>query len=84
MKTEMNIAYPEYLTYDKLIEKENHDITIEYFKKCINNIDSKEFTDNELLFLFNKYKVSYLSEPVKLNIGKTEKLYTLTYKFTLV
>ena len=84
MKTEMNITYPGYLTYDKLIEKENHDTTIEYFKKCINNIDSKEFTDNEILFLFNKYKVSYLSEPVKLNIGKTEKLYTLTYKFTLV
>lgn len=77
----LKIEYNGYLTYDELIEKESLEITIEHFKKCINN---KKIDNNEILFLFNKYKVSYLSEPVKLNIGKTQKLYKLIYNFTLV
>ena len=37
-----------------------------------------------ILFLFNKYSVSYISEPIKLSNDKSTKLYTLTYKFILI
>lgn len=84
LKPEMSVTYPSYLTYDALLENEKTDITIEYFTKCINKGCNKKYNKNEILFLFNKYKVSYLSEPVKLDIGKSNKLYKLTYKFILI
>ena len=43
-----------------------------------------QFDDNEILFLYNRYKVEYDTVCVGLNAVKTQKLYTLTYKFTLL
>ena len=42
------------------------------------------FTDDEILFLYNRYNVNYDSVCVGLNIDRTEKIYTLTYKFKLL
>lgn len=84
LKSEMQIKYPKYVDYDNLLIAENEENTLNYFIKCINSGVNKKYSENEILFLFNKYKVNYLSTPIKLDIGKSNKLYQLTYKFTLI
>ena len=53
--------------------------------KCLNKYHKyNEYKENKILFLFNKYKTQYISESKKLNLNTSEKLYSLTYKFTLI
>ena len=71
-------------TYDELIKLQKDEIVIEKFKGYMNIGRVNKFDDNEILFLFNKYKVEYDSKSVGLNYNRTQKLYTLTYKFSLL
>ena len=71
-------------TYDELLELQKDEIVIEKFKGYMNIGRVNKFDDNEILFLFNKYKVEYDSKSVGLNYNRTQKLYTLTYKFSLL
>ena len=71
-------------TYDELIELEREEVVVEKFKKHVLMSKLYQFDDNEILFLYNKYKVEYDTQCVGLNGVKTQKLYTLTYKFTLL
>ena len=84
LNEEIIITLDDNLTYDELVNiYETEEKTIEIFKKHINNIVKKELNTNIILFLYNKYNVSYLTSSSKLNIHKNNKLYNISYKFTL-
>lgn len=69
--------------YDEIIALEKESVVINKFKEYILKDKLNTYTDAEILFLYNRYKVEYDAECVGLNPSKTEKIYTLTYKFTL-
>lgn len=73
----------EIIPYSKLIDKENYDETVNIFKSYINKyINIKE--NDEILFLFKKYKVNYDTSIVGTTLDGSEKTYKLKYKFTLL
>lgn len=80
----ITIPIKKSLTYDELIDRESYENTIKEFKKYIKKINKNALNENQLLFLYNKYKVRYISDPIKLNISKSFKLYKLIYKFELI
>ena len=71
-------------TYDELLKAESNDVVYKLFRNYIqkrhNNVALKE---NEILFLFNKYNVTFKSNFVKFDMTLTHKLYTLKYIFKL-
>lgn len=73
----------EIIPYSKLIDKENYTETVNIFKSYINRyINIKE--NDEILFLFKKYKVNYDTSIVGTTLDGSEKTYKLKYKFTLL
>ena len=84
LEEEFIISLDDTVDYDQLVnEYETETKTLDLFKKYVNNITKKQLNINIILFLFNKYNVSYQSEIYKLNSEKTKKLYKISYKFTL-
>lgn len=85
MVPKFEIKFNKYFTYEEILEFEKNEKIIEYFTNYVQkfNINSK-LEKNEILFLFNKYKVTFISNPIKLDLNKTKKLYTLKYIFTLL
>lgn len=81
LETEFEIFISDNLTYDELLKQQDTSIIIEQFTKHINNGKKVKYNDDEILFLFNRYDVQYLSAPIKLK--NDEKIYNLTYKFIL-
>jgi len=71
-------------TYEQLHELETEEHTIDMFAGYMNTGRVTKFDENEILFLYRKYKVEYDSKSVGLDYTRTEKLYTLTYKFSLL
>lgn len=84
LETHFEIKINGKMTYDELLTKETDDVVFELFKKRLNGRIRTKYDDDELLFLLNKYKVSYDSVAVGLNMQHTEKLYTLTIVFDLL
>lgn len=82
LETEIKIPVTRNLTYDELLQYESDAKTLEVFASHINK--KKAYSGDELLFLYKKYKVSFDSTSVKLKLDKSEKLYKLTYIFTLL
>lgn len=54
------------------------------FKEYINNGEKYIYNNDDMLFLYNRYEVKCYTECTGLNSEKTEKIYTLTYKFILL
>ena len=80
---EININ--KHLTYDEIIEYEKEKVILEYFTKYVNKyIHNFNLDKNQILFLFNKYKIEYHSTPVVLTYLRDKKLYSLKYIFTLI
>lgn len=67
--------------YSEILEKETYSETLKQFRRHVS--ECYEFTDDEIEFLYNKYKVEYISDPVKFKLGGKSKYYTLTYRFLL-
>ena len=68
-----------------LIEYEKEKVILEYFTKYVNKyIHNFNLDKNQILFLFNKYKIEYHSTPVVLTYLRDKKLYSLKYIFTLI
>lgn len=71
-------------TYDELLKAEDNATVYNLFKNYIrkrhNNLTIDE---NEILFLFNKYNVTFKSNFSKLDLALSNKLYTLKYIFSL-
>jgi len=88
LKPSFEVSVENLLTYEQLLEYENAINTYNTFKKYIsqfiktNNYNSDE--ENKILFLFNKYVVSYHSISVKLNTYQNKKLYKLKYIFNII
>lgn len=70
-------------TYNELIEMETDEMTINTFIKLITKSTSIKYTDDEILFLYKKYKHSYSSVCIGLNTSLDEKMYSLKYIFEL-
>lgn len=68
-------------TYEELLELESNENTFKVFKSCIKN--QSRFSEDELIFLYNRYEHSYSTICVGLNSSLTEKLYTIEYIFNL-
>ena len=75
-------TYPKYVKEEVLATLEDEEHTIEVFKQLLGT--NKEFSEDEILFLYNYYKVTYDTVPVKLSLDGTKKLWKLIYKFTLM
>ena len=85
LENQIIIEINEYLTYEKLLEYETFEKTFEYFKNYVKKfIKINKDNDNQILFLFNKYKVSYHSNPISLDFLSNEKLYKIKYIFNLI
>ena len=84
LEPHFEMPIPGKMTYDELLNKESEELVFELFKKRLNGRSGKKYDDTETLFLLNKYKVSYNSTSVCLNMQYTEKLYTLTIVFDLL
>jgi len=84
LEEEFIISLKDIIDYDQLVnEYETEEKALYLFKKYVNRITKKQLNINIILFLFNKYVVSYQSDIHKLNSEKTKKLYKISYKFTL-
>lgn len=79
--TYLYYIYPKYVKEEvlKILEDEEH--TLEVFKQLL--CTNRKFTEDEVLFLYNHYKVTYDSVPIKLMIDNSSKLWKLIYKFAL-
>lgn len=84
LENEFEYSNTKLYTYNELLEAESDEIVYKLFRNYIqkrhNNITLEE---NEILFLFNKYNVTFKSNFVKLDMTLTNKLYTLKYIFSL-
>jgi len=84
LEQEIIIEKKDYYDYNTLLSLESKEVIFEEFKNYIIKYLKSDIIDNDkILFLFNRYKYNLLSEPVKLNLLNTGKLYKLVYKFTL-
>lgn len=79
-----DIEIKQLLTYEDLLIAQTKQNTLEQFKKYIYQHSKNQFVDNQILFLFNRYKVDYLHNCDSLTIDLTAKLYKLVYRFTLL
>lgn len=80
---ELEYSSNKVYTYNDIIFAESESQTIEVFKKCISKYISVKNEDN-ILFLYKKYKPLYIKDIIGATIGNTNKIYKLTYKFTLL
>lgn len=78
------IDIPGKYTYDELLELEKKENVIKTFKTYILKDGLNTFDDNQILFLYNRYKIIYDTNCIGLNLSKTDKIYTLKYKFSLL
>mgnify|MGYP003290507375 CR=1 FL=1 len=83
LETEFDIFVSNSLSEIELLKYQEQEIILKYFEKHINTTRQDKFNSDEILFLFNKYKILILSNPVRLNTEYTNKIYTLSYKFSL-
>lgn len=80
LPTSLTYSNPTYMTYDVLKEYETYEETMNVFKSLI---ELSNISDDEYIFLYNLYDVSYDTTPVKLNVYKDTKLWRLKYTFDL-
>ena len=70
-------------TYDELLIAESESSTIDVFGKYLKRI-GLTLTNDEILFLYNKYEKKYDTKFIGMSIDNSQKLYSLTYKFNLL
>lgn len=69
--------------YHELMGAESDAVCINVFKDYVSSI--REFNnDDQILFLYNKYGVSFKTSAIGVSFDNTEKIYTLEYKFNLL
>lgn len=72
-----------FYTYEQLLNLETDDEIYKVFVKANKGNNLTSFSNDEILFLFNRYDYTTTSSPVKLSRDKQSKLYKLKYIFTL-
>ena len=71
------------MTYNEMLAHETNEEVMKAFKSYVKRT-KKSFTEDELIFLLNKYSVSFDSVPIGLDVTQKEKLYTLSIVFDLL
>ena len=84
LDTKIVIDYGKLVKYDELMNLESEEKTYEIFKKYMSNYGSGSMEKSQILFLLNKYKISYESNSEGLSFAKTDKMYSLKYVFDLI
>ena len=70
------------LSYEEVIEAEEKNNVFNLFANHFRK--NGDFDDNEILFLYNKYSISYDSYPVGIDYNRVCKIYSLTIIFNLL
>lgn len=83
LSTKLEYKAAKTYTYNELLNQETEESTIKVFRYLIAKTSINKFTNDEILFLYNKYKHSYSSVCVGLNSVLKEKMYSLKYIFEL-
>lgn len=85
---EYTYTYPYYMTYDKILELENEENTLAIFKTVsklsTKKYNNKEITEDQILFLYKYYTVSYDTTSIGTSTDGTDKLWKLKYIFNLI
>ena len=68
--------------YDEILKLQSEENTLDIFKKYILKY-IPTLKNEEILFLYKKYKHTYNIEYQRVSIDNVNKLYKITYKFTL-
>lgn len=84
LKEQFKVATNKKWKYADLLEAQKKEAVVEVFRNYISKMSGRTFADYEVLFLLNKYNVSFDSVSVGLTLNKEEKLYSLTYVFDLL
>ena len=84
LEPHFEIRLPGKMTYEELKKQETDENVFNLFMERLNGRSRTRFNKDEILFLLNKYAVSYNSVPAGLNMKRTEKLYTLSIVFDLI
>lgn len=79
MKCETNNLYHE----SELEYMESDEKKFEVFKKLYKGSNIDNMDDDQILFLYNRYKSLATSVPIRLNMEKTSKLYKIHYRYIL-
>lgn len=82
LESTITIPVGKHLTYEEVLENEKEENVIKMFADYIRR--NGEFDDNEILFLYNKYKVNYDSYSTGIDYSKVCKVYSLTIIFKLL
>lgn len=83
LEEEIEIEISDLLTSIELVLMQTNNKTLEIFSDYIKNNSNINFSEDEILFLFNQYNIKYLHNGDKLSINLSEKLYKLKYRFSL-
>lgn len=83
LEKNIEIKYDGDLLYNELLIQENKENSFNVFKNYMKKYINIKNEDNIYLFLYNKYKLNFLSTP-KYNNMNGDKMYELIYKFTLI
>ena len=86
LETSFTIIDKTYYTIEEIREHETNDYVLNnVFKpRILKKIHNTDVSDDEILFLFNRYKVEYESYPIRTDLTGTYKLHKLKYIFTLI
>lgn len=82
LEPEIIIESPLSYTYEQLLEAENQENTFSVFSKYIKLFIG--VNDDQLLFLYKKYKALYDVDKIGTTLNKQQNIYKLTYKFKLL
>ena len=84
LEEEIIISVGKNITYDEVLELEETDKVLQKFTEYFNDLKKNTYNENEILFLFKKYKVEFDSVPTGLDKERKYKVYSLSYKFKLL
>jgi hypothetical protein len=82
LEHKISILVGKNLTYQEVIEAEIYENVLKLFANYIRK--NGDFDDNEILFLFNKYDISYDSYSTGIDYDRICKVYSLTIIFNLL
>jgi len=88
LESEFNVSDIQLYRYEELLDRETNEIALKKFEEhiCdkIKYITSNTIDKNILLFLYNKYQITFESKFERFDISNTIKLYRLTYTYKLI
>ncbi len=82
LESKITIKVSDNMTYEQMVEAEKYENVLRLFASYIRR--NGDYDDNEILFLYNKYSVSYDSYSTGIDYDRICKVYSLTIIFDLL